>query len=160
MTDVPAVEPRAYSVELDGTPEAVLDRLAAIAEDWDAAWQWDGPVRGRLGLPVLAGVRRGWVAGPLVAEALDDHRSRLVFTVDAEDFQVDRAAVAVLTVAGLCGLLTLVAPFVPRLWPLLPLAIVFVLAAWFFVVARLRNSGPEEFFELLDDAMTAADGDG
>ncbi|MEM8929955.1 MAG: hypothetical protein AAGE94_02205 [Acidobacteriota bacterium] len=148
-------EPLQYDIELDGTPEAALDRLAALAEDWDAAWQWEGPVRGRLGLPVLAGVRRGWVAGPVIAEAVDSERARLVFTVDAEDFKTDRGSVAVLLVAAFFGLMTLIAPFFPRLWSILPVSIVIVLATWFFVVARLRNSGPEEFLELLDQASEA-----
>lgn len=140
-----------WEIEIAEPPEKVLERLSKLAEEWDAAWQWEGPRRGRLGLPLLAGVRRGWVAGPIEAVALgaDEASTRLVYTVDAESIEIDRATVGVLTISGAFGLLTMIAPFFEVLWPLLPVSIVIALAAWFFVVARLRNSGPEEFLERL-----------
>ena len=53
------------------------------------------------------------------------------------------------TNAALGALATIFVWWVPALLPVVPLGILLSLAAWFFIIARLRNSGPEEFFEAL-----------
>jgi hypothetical protein len=40
-------------------------------------------------------------------------------------------------------------PFFPRLLPLAPVGFLMAVATWLMVVARLRNSGIEEFLELV-----------
>ncbi|MCG8462262.1 MAG: hypothetical protein MI919_38755 [Holophagales bacterium] len=150
---LPAIEEREHGVVLDEHPAAALNLLAGTAEKWGALWQKEDGHRGRLGLPVSAGIRQGWVAGPVKAEALDGKkgRCRLSFTEEVGEYQVDRAAVMVLSIAGFAGVATLLAPFFPRLWPFVPLGFVLGLAAWLMVVARLRNSGPEDFLQAVAD---------
>jgi uncharacterized membrane protein len=88
------------------------------------------------------------VAGQLTVEPTGDG-SRLTYRVDASEYRVQRSAALTLLVAGLAAIVITIAPLFPVLLRLLPIAIVLCLMAWFFVVARLRNSGPEEFFEEL-----------
>jgi len=95
---------------------------------------------------VIAGLRRGWVAGQLTVERAGDG-SRLTYRVDQGEYKVQKSAAVILLVAALGAAVTIVAPLFPALLRLVPISIVLCLMAWFFVVARLRNSGPEEFFE-------------
>jgi hypothetical protein len=157
---LPAADLRIHRVEVAAPPARALAEVARLAGDWGGEWQAEGAAAGRLALPVSAGLRRGWVAGPVEAAPTGDG-SRLLFREEAGEYHLDRAAVATLVLAGFGAAVTLVAPFVPRLLPLLPMSVVLALGAWFFIVARLRNSGPEEFFGVVADAAVAeaADGD-
>lgn len=142
-----------HRVELAEDPVTSLNLVAMAAEAWGGLWQAEGRGRGRLGLPVVAGLRRGWVAGQLTVEATDTG-SLLTYRVDKSDYQIQKPAVLMLALAGLGALTALVAPFVPALLGLVPIGVLLGVAAWFLVIARLRNSGPEEFFE--DLALDAA----
>jgi hypothetical protein len=165
VAEPPPIEPREHQAELRGSPSHVLRLLERSAEEWGGAWQAgdennDDPRSvngrvGRLGLPVAAGLRRGWLAGPVVLERLDGDRTRLRFRVESGEYFVDRGAVAILVVAGAGAVSTVLAPLIPRLWPFVPIGMVLGIAAWLMVIARLRNSGPEEF--LLD--LSRQDGD-
>lgn len=135
-----------HSLELPENPVTSLNLVAMAAEDWGGLWQAEGPSGGRLGLPVIAGLRRGWVAGQLTVEPAGDG-SRLTYRIDKSDYQVQKAAALTLFVAGLGAITIIIAPLFPALFRLVPIGIVLSLMAWFFVIARLRNSGPEEFFE-------------
>lgn len=147
----PLDEPREYRRQVDEHPAATINLVAQLAEDWGGLWQPEGALRGRLGIPVSAGLRRGWVAGPLEAAHDPDRRGEeatlLVFRAEVGEYRVDRAAVAVLMIAGLAGIAAMLAPFVPALLGFLPLGMILGLAAWLMVIARLRNSGPDEFLE-------------
>ena len=133
---------REHSLDLPENPVTSLNLVAMAAESWGALWQAEGPDGGRLGLPVMAGIRRGWVAGQLTVEATDSG-SRLIYRVDKSEYKVQRAA-ALTLLLGACGaVVTIFAPLVPALWRLVPFGLVMCLGAWLFVVARLRNSGPE-----------------
>ncbi len=137
---------REHSLELPEDPVTSLNMVAMAAEAWGGVWQAEGTSGGRLGLPVMAGLRRGWVAGQLTVERSGDG-SRLTYRVDQGDYKVQKAAALTLFVASLGAVVTIIAPLFPTLLRLVPISIVICLMAWFFVVARLRNSGPEEFFE-------------
>ncbi len=137
---------REHSLELPEDPVTSLNLVAMAAEAWGGLWQAEGKDGGRLGLPVMAGLRRGWVAGQLTVE-LEAGGSRLIYRVDKSEYRVQRAAALMLLVAGLGAVVIIIAPLFPVLLRLVPLGIVLCLVAWFFVVSRLRNSGPEEFFE-------------
>ncbi len=139
---------REHTLELAEDPVTSLNMVAMAAEAWGGLWQAEGRGRGRLGLPVVAGLRRGWVAGPLTAEPAGDG-TRLVYQVDKSEFQVQKAAAFTLLLAAVGAVVTMIAPLVPVLWRFVPVALILLLAAWLLVVARLRNSGPEEFFEEL-----------
>jgi hypothetical protein len=73
--------------------------------------------------------------------------SRLTYRVDKSEYHLQKMPALILLLAGLGAVAMTIAPLAPVLMGLVPLSIVLCLVAWFFVVARLRNSGPEEFFE-------------
>ncbi len=138
--------PEEHRVELLEDPVTCLNMVAMAADAWAGLWQAEGQSGGRLGLPVTAGLRRGWVAGQLTVEATATG-SLLIYRVDKSDYQLQKPAVLTLLLAGLGAVTTLVAPLFPSLFGLVPISILLGVAAWFLVIARLRNSGPEEFFE-------------
>lgn len=142
MSDHPNPEHR---LELPTDPRATLALLERTAESWDAAWQPRGVRSGRLGLPVIAGVRRGWVAGEVEVEAIPDG-SRLEYRIDASEYRVDKVTAVILSIAAVGAIITVVGPLFPGLVRLMPAGVMVALAAWLFIVGRLRNSGPEEFF--------------
>lgn len=145
-----------HVAHLETSPEAATERVAGAAEEWGGEWQFQGPTAGRLILPVSAGVRRGWIGYEVTVRPDGDGAGSVVELAPAEEhLHVDRATVVVLATSLFGALLFLIVPFVPRLLPLVPVGFVLAVAGWFFVVARLRNSGAEEFLEVLE----AADGD-
>ncbi len=134
-----------HHLELPENPITSLNLVAAAADAWGGMWQAEGRDGGRLGLPVVAGLRTGWVAGQISVEPTGDG-SRLTYRVDKSEYRVQKPAALMLFLASLGAIVTIIAPLFPSLLRLVPLAIILCLIAWFFVVARLRNSGPEEFF--------------
>ena len=137
---------REHRLELPEDPVTSLNLVAMAAESWGGLWQPEGRGRGRLGLPVMAGLRRGWVAGQLTVEPAGDG-SRLTYLVDKSEYRVQKSAALTLLLAAVGAVVTMIAPLVPSLWRFVPVGLLLCLGAWLFVVARLRNSGPEEFFE-------------
>lgn len=137
--------------ELDLAVAPLAERLAELADDWAGEWT---PERngGRLALPVVFGLRRGELEGRVELTALGASRSRLVWTIDRSELAVDRASVAILVLALLPTLGSLLWPFFPNLFALVPYAAVFGLLAWWLVVSRLRSQGPEEFLAALAKA--------
>ena len=139
---------REHCLELPEDPVTSLNLVAMAAEAWGGVWQAEDRRGGRLGIPVMAGIRQGWVAGRLTAEPYGEG-SRLTYRVDKSHYRVRKLAALFLFVAALGALITVIGPFIPPLLRLLPFGFLLSLSAWFFIVARLRNSGPEEFFEEL-----------
>jgi len=137
-----------YTVDLDAPPQDSLELLAATAEDWGGGWESDGPQSGRLAIPVLAGLRRGFVVGRVDVEAAGEG-SRLRFQPEESHYHVQKPAVVILLLAAFGGLLTIAGLFVPSLLPLVPVGALLAVASWLVVVVRLRNTGPEEFFQTL-----------
>jgi hypothetical protein len=133
-----------HQQDVELPPEEAADALARAAEDWGAEWT---PARGggRLVLPVVFGLRRGVAVGRVDIARLGKG-SRLVWQLEESRLEVHRAAVAVLSFAAIPLVATLAWPFHPPLLALAPFAAVMGLLAWWLVVSRLRNSGPEEFF--------------
>ncbi len=136
-----------HHVDLARDPSSSLDLLSAEASSWGGRWSRDG-LGGRLELPVLAGLRRGRIEGRITVVP-SGAGSRLTFRVESSRYRLEKMSVAVLAVAAFGALVLLVAPFVPRLLPAMPLGFLVTVAAWLFIVAGLKNSGPEEFFESL-----------
>lgn len=145
-------ETREYVVDLSETPPESLEIVARSADLWGGGWKPAGIGGGRLVLPVLAGLRRGWVGGEVEVEKLGKRKTRLRFRVEESEYHLEKPSVAVLVLAAAGGLVTMVAPFFPALIRFVPIAVLLAFGAWFFIVARLRNSGPEEFFEELGKA--------
>ncbi len=147
----------AYDTSVAADVDATMKRLETLAEMWGAQWQPSGRHGGQLALPVRAGLRRGLVEGPIDVES-EGKSTRVRFTVAAQVFRVQYSAFFLLTLGAVGGILTVAAPLVPALWPLMPVGIILAVAAWLLIVSRLHNSGPEEFFAEL--GALEPDGDG
>lgn len=137
-----------HTVDLELSPAESLALVAETAESWGGGWEADGDGGGRLTIPVLAGLRHGFVTGRLRVEPLADG-SRLYFEVEQSVYRVQKPALVILLLAGFGALLTVFGLFVPSLHPLVPMGALLAISSWLVVVARLRNTGPEEFFAAL-----------
>ena len=137
-------------------PGTVLRLIGEAADAWGASWKTRGDRGLWLQLPVLAGVRHGWLSGDVDVER-DGDGVRLVYRIDESDYRLNRATVFTLVLAAFGALVTVFAPFFPGLIRLMPVGIILTVAAWLFIVGRLRNSGPEEFFEDILAELAASD---
>jgi hypothetical protein len=136
-----------------GPLDAARRAIAEVAEVWEAEWreEIDG---GRLRLPVVHGLRRGTESGLLRLRRESAELTRIEWTLEQSELEVQRPAVAILVFAAVPLVGTLVWPFWPGLLPLVPFAAISGLIAWWLVISRLRHRGPEEF--LSDVAKVAA----
>ena len=137
-----AAETSVHSIELGVAPEQALAALTRAVEGWGAQIEATADGR-RLVLPVVSGLRKGLVAGPVTIEPLPEG-SRVVFRAEESHLVVQTAAVAILLLAGAGGVLTVLWPFVPQMLPVAPFGALLALGGWFLVVSRLRTSGPDE----------------
>ena len=127
--------------------EQARQAVAIAAEDWGGEWE---PEKDRLTLAVTAGLRVGWVRGPVRFErSTGSQPLEICYRVEESSFALQRAAVVFLLIAAVGGLFTMLWPFFvhsnPALIQLAPLAALFALGGWFLVVSRLRDAGPEDF---------------
>jgi hypothetical protein len=146
-----------HEVLVAADPAVTLAAVASVADAWGAEWRpGDGACGGELALPVIAGLRRGYVRGRVElyegstpdgtsAAGEDADRRRLVLAVAERHDHVQSAAVMILLLSGFGAVLTVLWPFFPSLLPVAPFGAVLALGGWFLVVSRLHNSGPEDF---------------
>jgi hypothetical protein len=136
-----------HAIQVPNRPEATLSAVIRAAEMWGADFERerDG---GRLHLPVLAGLRRGFVAGPVRVEPAGEG-ARVVFRPDDHDYYLHVPAVVVLLISVAGALLTVLWPFYPKLMAVAPFGILLALGGWFLVLSRLRSSGPDDFLEMI-----------
>ena len=134
-----------HATDLQLSPEEALSALQRTAEDWGAQFEPHG-AGGRLHLPVVAGIRRGLVSGPVEIKPAAGG-SRLVFRPESSVYYVQTAAVMILLVAIAGAGLVLLWPFFPGLIAVAPFGAILALGGWFLVVSRLRTSGPDDFLE-------------
>ncbi len=149
-------EPAELTIEADR--ELTLDAVEEAARLWGGEWQRNG-TGGRVELPVAAGIRRGTLVAEIETSKAQA-ATRLVGTISAENYRHQGRELVVLLMGALGGVFLMVAPFVPHLFDLIPLAGLLLLLAWFLVVSRLRNRSLVEFFdevqlltESVDDAQ-------
>ena len=144
--DTVSPSPAEHAIELPHAPAEALRALGAAAEEWgaDFAPAAAGGPGGELRLPVVAGLRRGLLSGP-VAVAAAGRGSRVVFRPLAQDYYLETSAVAALSMAAAGALLSVAWPLFPQLLPVAPLGVVLAVGGWFLVLSRLRGQGPEEF---------------
>jgi hypothetical protein len=135
-----------HAIEIPDRPEAALSAVARAAEMWGAEFERDG-AGGRLNLPVVAGLRRGFVAGPIRVEPAGEG-ARVVFRPDDHDYYVHAPAVVILLISVAGALLTVLWPFYSKLVTVAPFGILLALGGWFLVLSRLRSSGPDDFLEM------------
>ncbi len=141
------------SVEVPAGAEAAWAAVAEAAEAWGADWTRRGDA-GELVLPVLSGLRRGWLRGTLSILA-GGPTSRILLEVGERHDRLHVPAVVVLVLSLAGAVLTVVWPFVPALLPVAPLGALLALGGWFLVVSRLRSSGPEEFLATVASLLAA-----
>ena len=132
-----------HAIDLEIPPEEALAAVRRTAEDWGAELQAEG-AGSQLHLPVVAGIRRGLVTGPVEVQPAQGG-SRVVFRPEKSVYYVQTSAVMILLIAAAGGVLTFVWPFFPKLMPVAPFGALLALGGWFLVVSRLRTSGPDEF---------------
>ena len=133
-----------HAIELDLPPEQAVSAVGRTAEDWGAEFQREG-MGGTLHLPVVAGIRRGLVTGPVEVRPAGDG-SRVTFRPEQSIYYVQTASVVILLLAAFGAVLTFLWPFFPELLAVAPFGAVLALGGWFLVISRLRSSGPEDFF--------------
>lgn len=138
-----------HAIDLDVPPGTALAAVGQTAEDWGAEFVREGS-GGRLQLPVIAGLRRGLMTGPVVVEGGEDG-SRVVFRPEETIYRVQVQSVVILVIALLGALMTVLWPFDARLLSLAPFGALLAFGGWFLVISRLRNSGPEEFLQAVAD---------
>jgi hypothetical protein len=149
-----------HVIDLDMSPEQALSSLKQTAEDWGAQIQpgEDGAVGmtgSRLHLPVVAGIRRGLVSGPIEVQPAAGG-SRLVFRPEQSIYYVQTPSVMILILSVAGAVLTVLWPFYPQLMPVAPFGALMALGGWFLVVSRLRTSGPDEFLTAVAASPLAA----
>lgn len=132
-----------HEIQLDLSPERAVSALGRTAEDWGAEFQPNG-MGGTLHLPVVAGIRRGFVTGPVEVQPSGEG-SRIVFRSEQSIYYVQTAAVVILLLSAFGAALTFLWPFFPKLIAVAPFGALLALGGWFLVVSRLRSSGPEDF---------------
>ena len=136
-----------HEQQIPQQPEVVLEAISEAAEMWGAVWRpEDGS--GLLRLPVVQGLRHGAVMGNLRIEPVGAG-TFLRFDIERTSFVLNKSALAILLLGGLGGLTVALWPLSPTILQLAPLGAVLALVAWLLVVSRLRNSTPEDFFELV-----------
>ncbi|MFL6202393.1 MAG: hypothetical protein ACJ76J_24755 [Thermoanaerobaculia bacterium] len=136
-----------HALTLEQRPDAALAALRRAADDWGAELRKEQSGLW-LYLPVIHGLRRGLIAGPVQAEPAGDG-SRIVFRPEESDLALQAAPVIVLLLAVAGAALAMLWPFFPRLLPLSPLGAILALGGWFLVLSRLRTSGAEEFLGMV-----------
>jgi hypothetical protein len=132
-----------HVIHLPCPPPAALAAVRRAAEDWGAEIERDGDAF-RLHLPVIAGLRRGVVWGPLSVRPAEAGAC-VAFLAEESDYYVHTAAVVILLLAAVGSVFTFLWPFFPELLPIAPFGAVLALGGWFLVINRLRTSGPEDF---------------
>lgn len=146
MTAMPVVP--GHTIDLPVRPDAALSALRRAADDWGAELRKeDGG--SRLYLPVVHGLKRGLVSGP-VRIAATAEGTRVAFQPEESRLYVQSASVFILAAAILGALPTILWPFFPELLPLAPFGAILALGGWFLVLSRLRNSGPDEFLAVVE----------
>ena len=136
-----------HALTLEQRPDAALAALRRAAEDWGAELRKEETGLW-LYLPVIHGLRRGLIAGPVQVEPAGDG-SRVVFRPAESDLALQAAPVIVLLLAVAGAALAMLWPFFPRLLPVSPLGAILALGGWFLVLSRLRTSGAEEFLGMV-----------
>jgi hypothetical protein len=137
-----------HAVDLPVRPDAALSALRRAAEDWGAELRQEEGASW-LHLPVVHGLKRGLVSGPVRVEAAGEG-THVVFQPEESRLYVQSASVFILAVAILGALVTVLWPFFPRLLPVSPFGAILALGGWFLVLSRLRTSGPDEFLVMVE----------
>ncbi len=136
--------------ELD--PAAARSLVEEVVRDWRGLLDGDA-----LRIPSQSGLRRGVVAATLVIDRLGAHGSRVTLEPTEEWLTVHLPSVIILLIGALGGIGMVFWPFFPRLTPVMPVAFLTTLGAWFLVASRLGQVGLAELAEAIRRAAAAAE---
>lgn len=138
----------------DGSPREVLEAAREAVELWGGEWTEveDEDASAEVRFPVQAGLRHA-VARAGVRSDREGPRTRLVLELEPVSWHLHGPAVAVLLPAALAAVAVVLWPFFPVLGALVPLGLVTALGAWFLVLTRLQNRGPEELLETVEGIL-------
>jgi len=136
-----------HSIDTELPSEEALAAVARASEIWGATWNREGS-SGRLELPVLAGLRHGFLVGRVWTEPTATG-SRVIFRVEERHFRLQGTAIVILTLGAAGGITATLWPFFPSLLGIAPLAVVVAIGAWILVASRLRTSTAEEFLDMV-----------
>jgi hypothetical protein len=142
-----------HAIDLPVRPDAALSALRRAVDDWGAELRTENGETW-LDLPVVHGLKRGYVSGRVRVETQEEG-ARIAFQPEETRLYVQTASIFILTAAILGALPTILWPFFPRLLPLAPFGAILALGGWFLVLSRLRNSGPAEFLMMVETQAEA-----
>ena len=151
MTDL---EGPSFSRSFDTGTDAVWEAVESAAEQWGGQFEREGEAA-ELVLPVAAGLRHG-LAEVRAHVAGGRARADLTLSQTAAHYQLHLTGVAMLAVAGLGALITILCPFFPGLLPFLPIGILLAVAGWLVVVSRVRMSGLDDFLGTVESLLGEA----
>ena len=141
------------SRRLEGSEADVRAAAREAVEAWGGSRDEEGD-HDRIRLPVQAGLRNGVAAGTLrVREETGGVRVEL--ELEPVAWRVHAPAVALLAAAAVAGIAVVLWPWFPALGAFVPLGLLVGLGAWFLVVSRLQNRGPEELLVTIEGGMGA-----
>ncbi len=86
-----------------------------------------------------------------LSAAPEETGTSLRFDVEETSYTINKSALAIMLLGGMGGLTVVFWPLSPMILQLAPIGAVLALVAWLMVVSRLRNSDPEDFFDLVAD---------
>jgi hypothetical protein len=140
-----------YDVDLSNhDPAAARALVEQVVEDWRGVIEQD-----TLKIPSQSGLRRGVVAARLGIERLGAHGSRVTLEPTEEWLEVHLASVVILLIGAIGGIGMVFWPFFPRLTPVMPVAFLTTLGAWFLVASRLGQVGLAELADAIRRAASA-----
>jgi hypothetical protein len=140
-----------YGVDLSNhDPAAARALVEQVVEDWRGVIEQD-----TLKIPSQSGLRRGVVAARLGIERLGAHGSRVTLEPTEEWLEVHLASVVILLIGAIGGIGMVFWPFFPRLTPVMPVAFLTTLGAWFLVASRLGQVGLAELADAIRRAASA-----
>lgn len=132
-----------------------------VAEAWGGEWRGGAGHSGQLELPIVSGLRVGWITAAVAVDVGPGGRS-LRLRVERSRERAQWGAVLLLMVAALGGLSALFLPLLatrnPQLLALAPVGALLSLGGWFLIVARLRTAGPREFLDQVAGELEPATG--
>lgn len=144
---------RSYRVVVPAAVEVTLAALRGEVEAWGGEWT-AGNGGGEVGLPVQAGLRFGRLRATARVQSASGG-CEIVLAVHDEQWALDRSSVALLALAAVGGLATVLWPFFPPLGRLVPMGLVFGITAWLAILSRLRHHGPAELLAAVRDELGA-----
>lgn len=129
-----------HPIDLPGLdPAAARSHLLEVVEAWKGVVDQDV-----LAIPSQSGLRRGVVRARVGIERLGAHGSRIELEPFGAEMHVHLPSALMLSAGAAGGIAMMLVPFLPALWPAIPLCFMVTIGAWFLVSSRLGEVGLAE----------------